>query len=105
MLVFKLLFTFFNVHCSIVFTLYKKPRQALFFGVNGNLKLPAFSAVFKSPSPEIATYVRHDRQCKRTLKRASFLISDKRAFYLLSNTQNVPQIYELVASSTADRSQ
>ena len=30
---------------------------------------------------------------------------DKRAFYLLNTTQNGPQIYELVASSTADRSQ
>jgi len=31
--------------------------------------------------------------------------TDKRAFYLLNTTQNGPQIYELVASSTADRTQ
>ncbi|XP_071744698.1 uncharacterized protein [Lepeophtheirus salmonis] len=31
--------------------------------------------------------------------------TDKRAFYLLNITQTVPQIYELVASSSADRSQ
>jgi hypothetical protein len=31
--------------------------------------------------------------------------TDKRAFYLLNTTQNGPQIYELVANSTADRSQ
>ena len=32
-------------------------------------------------------------------------IADRRAFYLLNTTQNGPQIYELKASSNADRSQ
>merc|ERR1712203_495258 len=31
--------------------------------------------------------------------------TDKRAFYLLNTTQNGPQIYELVANSSADRQQ
>ncbi len=35
----------------------------------------------------------------------SSFVSDKRAFYLLNTTQNGPQIYELIASSMADRSQ
>lgn len=43
------------------------------------------------------------------IKFATMLVrpvaTDKRAFYLLNTTQNGPQIYELVASSTADRTQ
>ena len=41
----------------------------------------------------------------RFLKFSLSFVTDKRAFYLLNTTQNGPQIYELVASSTADRTQ
>ena len=41
--------------------------------------------------------------CEHFFENIEFL--DKRAFYLLNTTQNGPQIYELVASSTADRTQ
>ena len=45
------------------------------------------------------------RNLPRMVTHATSLFSDKRAFYLLNTTTNGPQIYELVASSTADRTQ
>merc|ERR1719232_2031220 len=57
------------------------------------------------PNPDKSGKLCHSPIIKFSSMLVRPVATDRRAFYLLNTTQNGPQIYELKASSNADRSQ